>query len=126
VRGSKTWLAGGSIAMLAVLAVFPGNLKSSLKGARQIATAVSPCETVVQSAAHLSRDQLSRFLAIPAGSSKGAVQRVMQSPYCILKAQPVSSAAIQEAYPLAFDPQTWIVVSYQDETYTGYDFRFRP
>lgn len=125
-KGPKALLAGGSIAMLAVLAVSPSNFKTTLQASLGRAAAASPCETVVQSTAQLSRDQLSRFLAIPGGSSKTAVRRVMQSPYCVLQRGSAASGGVREAYPLAFDLQTWLVVDYQDDAYAGYDFMFRP
>lgn len=32
----------------------------------------------------------------------------------------------REAYPLAFDPEAWVVVRYREGEYAGYDFVFKP
>ncbi|MEO0757128.1 MAG: hypothetical protein AAFY78_09675 [Cyanobacteria bacterium J06648_16] len=114
------WLAGGSMAFLAAIAVLPAQLRP--EASHTVSTAV--CQTVVQSEARLSRDQLSKFLALPQQASKTAVQEVIQGPYCQLPGTP--EASNREAYPLAFDPDTWFVVQYAGDVYTGYEFTFRP
>ena len=42
------------------------------------------------------------------------------------KAAAVADVVEREAYPLAFDPEAWVVVSYVEEKYVGYDFVFNP
>ncbi|MEO1394267.1 MAG: hypothetical protein AAFV90_15275 [Cyanobacteria bacterium J06634_5] len=42
------------------------------------------------------------------------------------KAAAVADVVEREAYPLAFDPEAWVVVSYVEEKYVGYDFVFKP
>ena len=34
-------------------------------------------------------------------------------------------SAERAAYPLAFDPNTWLVVLYEDEEYVGYGFKLQ-
>ncbi|HEY9818166.1 MAG TPA: hypothetical protein V6D20_20530 [Candidatus Obscuribacterales bacterium] len=74
----------------------------------------------------LSRRQLAQLLDIPDGQSRQELQAVLQSPYCQLAAlegtEPVTR---EDAYPLEFDPQTWLVVQYESDRYTGYRFHFR-
>jgi hypothetical protein len=118
----KAWVAGGSMAFLAALAFMPGHLKPDAKVANY-----PLCQTVVKSGAQLSRDQLSRLLSIPERSPKAAVQRITAEPYCTLA--PIEARAgvkaEREAYPLAFDLDTWLVLLYENGEYAGYDFTFR-
>ncbi|MEM9164337.1 MAG: hypothetical protein AAGC54_14875 [Cyanobacteria bacterium P01_F01_bin.4] len=117
-RGGKALLAGGSMAFLAALTVVPAKLKPS-------ATEVAPqpiCQEVVRSEARLSREQLSRLLSIPEAASKEAIQRIVDTPYCILKS---AKAVHHAAYPLEFDPNTWLVLVYEDGAYRDYDFVFK-
>jgi hypothetical protein len=122
----KAWLAGGSMAFLAALAFVPGHLKPNTKDA--LHTTHHPvCQVVVKSGAQLSRDQLSRLLSVPERSSKEAIQRIATQPYCTLPTLEARSGvkAEREAYPLAFDPDTWLVLLYENGEYAGYDFAFR-
>lgn len=74
----------------------------------------------------LSRRQLSQLLDIPDGQSRQELQAVLQSPYCQLAALEGSDLDTREdAYPLEFDPQTWLVVQYESDRYRGYRFHFR-
>ncbi|MEM9908263.1 MAG: hypothetical protein AAF921_24900 [Cyanobacteria bacterium P01_D01_bin.44] len=117
-RGGKALLAGGSMAFLAALTVVPAKLKP-------LATEVAPqpiCQEVVRSESRLSREQLSRLLSIPEASSKEAIHRIVDTPYCILKS---AEAIRHEAYPLEFDPNTWLVLVYEDGAYSSYDFVFK-
>lgn len=85
------------------------------------------CQTVVQPDAILSRDTLAQLLAVSERSPKASVQKVIAEPYCQLPALELRAgvAAEREAYPLAFDPDTWFVVLYEGNEYAGYDFSFR-
>lgn len=135
-------LAGGAIALLATAIVLPTQVSSQ-------AIPDSSCETVVKSGAEISRGQLSQLLEIPTGTKANTVQQVVNKPYCTL---PVSQAKTQAesdkadlgkadlgqaelnstiateraAYPLAFDPEAWVVLSYEADEYLGYDFVFKP
>ncbi|WP_430686000.1 hypothetical protein [Leptolyngbya sp. AN02str] len=85
------------------------------------------CQEVIQSQAVLSRDQLARLLAIPERDRKENVRAIMSEPYCQLPSVEVRQGVVaeREAYPLAFDPQTWFVVLYEGEEYAGYSFVFK-
>ncbi len=132
----KVLWAGGSVATLALLAIVPARVGSQ-------AIASSSCQEVIKSGAEISRGELSRLLSIPEGASQEAVRQVIDAPYCLLPvagSQPdakqtdakqtdgesVEKAATREAYPLAFDPEAWVVVSYEADEYAGYDFVFKP
>ena len=84
------------------------------------------CEQWVETQSVLSRDQLSELLSIPERSSREAVQAVIAEPFCVLNQTEVRAGipAAREAYPLAFDPQTWLIVLYEEGEYAGYDFSF--
>ncbi len=117
----KYMLAGGSL--VAALGL--------LTDARSLLPAPAPnrdvCQEIVRSQVVLSREQLSQLLTIPERSPKDQIRQVMPAPYCKLK--PLSlrtnTPAYREAYPLAFDPQTWFVVLYEGDEYAGYSFSFR-
>ncbi|MEO1402428.1 MAG: hypothetical protein AAFV72_14465 [Cyanobacteria bacterium J06635_1] len=117
-RGGKALLAGGSMAFLAALTVVPAKIKPSDTG-----VAPQPiCQQVVRSESRLSREQLSQLLSIPEASSKEAIHRIVDTPYCILKS---AEAIRHEAYPLEFDPNTWLILIYEDGAYSSYDFVFK-
>jgi hypothetical protein len=92
----------------------------------QEVAATTVCEQRVEDQSVLSRDQLSELLAIPERSSQEAVQAVIDQPFCVLNPTEVRAGvpAEREAYPLAFDPQTWLIVLYEEGEYAGYDFSF--
>jgi hypothetical protein len=117
----KYMLAGGSL----VAAV---GLIGDPRGLLPASTSVKDsCQEVIQSKATLSRDQLSRLLTIPERSDKAQVRQVMKDPYCKLSTLNLRSGepSQREAYPLAFDPQTWVVVLYEGNEYVGYSFSLR-
>ncbi|MEO1591165.1 MAG: hypothetical protein AAFU71_07735 [Cyanobacteria bacterium J06632_22] len=82
------------------------------------------CQEVTQSTAVLSREQLAKLLAVPERSEKTTIREIVETPYCTLPQFEVRAgvSAIREAYPLAFDPDTWLVVLYEGEEYAGYGF----
>ncbi|WP_421656101.1 hypothetical protein [Leptothermofonsia sp. ETS-13] len=118
--GVKYVLAGGSVVAAFGMLVDPSGLLASLSPVEDV------CQEVVQSRRVLSREELSRLLAVPEGSSKEQVRQTLKQPYCKLQTSNLmASGTVQrEAYPLAFDPQTWLVVSYEGNQYTGYSFSF--
>lgn len=125
----KAVWAGGSVATLALLVILPGQVGSQ-------SVVPSDCLQVVRSGAEISRDQLLQMIALPVGSSQQAVRQVTDVPYCVLpsglaaeagkRSDPVAEADKREAYPLAFDPDTWVVLGYEANEYVGYDFVFKP
>ncbi|GAB4149056.1 MAG: hypothetical protein Fur0046_27650 [Cyanobacteria bacterium J069] len=111
---------GGSLLMLAML-------MTDLGGARRPKPVNNKCLEVVQSQSVLHRDKLSQLLSIPERSSRDQVKAVISEPYCRLPQVEIRAGvpADREAYPLAFDPQTWFVVLYEGNEYAGYDFVFK-
>lgn len=121
--GVKYMLAGGSVVVaLGLMADF-----HRLQPSAQPAVAHDPCQSIVQPQAVLSRDRLSQLLAVPEQSNKQQIRQLMQAPYCRLADLEVRPGvtAEREAYPLEFDPHTWLVVLYEGEEYAGYAFSFR-
>ena len=117
----KYVLAGGSVLAAFGLLADPRGLWPTP------APTPAVCRDIVQSKAMLSRDQLSRLLAVPERSSQTQVRQIVQEPYCKLSLIEVRAgvSSRREAYPLSFDPQTWLVVLYEGDEYAGYDFSFR-
>ena len=85
------------------------------------------CQEVVQPNAILSRDHLAKLLAVSERTAKTAIQQVVAEPYCRLPSVSIRAGvtAEREVYPLAFDPDTWLVVLYEGDEYAGFDFSFR-
>lgn len=92
------------------------------------ASATTECQEVVQQDVALSRDNLSKLLTVPERQDKAAVREIVRDPYCLMPDLEVRAGvtAQREAYPLAFDPDTWLVVLYEGEEYAGYAFSFQP
>lgn len=114
-------LAGGSAIAAVGLLVDPTHLMPKPAPTKDL------CQEIVQPTAALSRQQLSALLAVPERSPKANLKQVINQPYCKLPGLQVRSGttAQREAYPLAFDPQTWFVVLYEGDEYVGYSFSFR-
>lgn len=114
-------LAGGSLLAGLVVVGDVGTLFES-KAVSHV------CQQVIQEDAALSRENLSRLIAIPERDAKSSVREVVSEPYCVLPSVEIRSGAIaeREAYPLAFDPQTWVVLLYEGDEYAGYSFSFQP
>ncbi|WP_156119890.1 hypothetical protein [Leptolyngbya sp. KIOST-1] len=115
-------VAGGSVLALAALLITP-NLN------QETAQEVEPftCLRQEQPQALVSRDQVKKLLETDLQASKATVQEFLKAPYCVLSPGKTEAGlpADREAYPLEFDPQTWLVVLYDGDRYVGYDFRFR-
>lgn len=77
---------------------------------------------VVQPKAAVSREQLAQLLSIPERSDRKKVQEILKEPYCRLPSLSIRAGAKsdREVYPLAFDPQTSLVVVYEEDSYVGY------
>lgn len=119
--GVKYMLAGGSMIAALGLLVDPQGLSPKM------ASAKDSCQQVISEKAVLSRQQLTQVLSVPERANKQAIRQVMQLPYCRLATiQPrAGTTADREAYPLAFDPKTWLIVMYEGDEYAGYSFSFR-
>lgn len=113
-------VAGGCI--LSALA-----LMTDVQSLMPSATVSDFCQRVVKTEALLSREHLAQLLAVSERSPKSSVQQVIAEPYCQLPTLELRAGvpAEREAYPLAFDPDTWFVVLYEDGEYAGFDFSFR-
>lgn len=85
------------------------------------------CEKMVQPTAVLSREQLVKVLSIPERAERQTIQAIVSSPYCQMPDLDIRAGvrAEREAYPLAFDPKTWLVLLYEEGEYAGYAFRFQ-
>ncbi|MEM9806119.1 MAG: hypothetical protein AAF959_12635 [Cyanobacteria bacterium P01_D01_bin.56] len=85
------------------------------------------CQKIVQSSAVLSRNQLSKILTVPERSNQQTVRDIVAEPYCQLPSLELRDGitATREAYPLAFDPSTWLVMLYEGDEYAGFSFSFQ-
>ena len=85
------------------------------------------CQEIISSQAVLSRQQLTQLLTVPEREPRQAIETIVEDPYCSLAAIEVRAGVMAEraVYPLAFDPNTWLVVLYEDEEYVGYGFRWQ-
>ncbi|MEM1242362.1 MAG: hypothetical protein AAGI45_21235 [Cyanobacteria bacterium P01_H01_bin.26] len=95
--------------------------------ARAAAAKQHLCQNIVASQAVLSRQQLTQLLTIPERENRQAIESIAKEPYCTLAAIEVRAGVMAErsVYPLAFDPNTWLIVLYEDEEYAGYGFKFQ-
>ena len=135
IRRQALW-TGGAIASLVALVVLPTRVASQ-------AMLQSSCEQVVQPNAEISRSQLAQLAEVPTGSSQSAIQQIVAQPHCTLpslpaavepaakeqeSAEPNAKVALTErhAYPLAFDSEAWVILAYEADIYSGYDFVFKP
>jgi hypothetical protein len=83
------------------------------------------CQEIVQPKAALSREQLAQLLTVPERDKRAKVQAIVKQPYCRMPSLSIRTKATTErdAYPLVSDPQTWVVILYEGETYVGYGFK---
>lgn len=83
------------------------------------------CSEMVQPKATVSREQLAQLLSVPERSQRRKVQQLLKAPYCRLAPLTIRAGATTErqAYPLASDPQTSLVVLYEGKSYVGYGFK---
>lgn len=82
------------------------------------------CQGKPQTNTAVSKQQLAQFLSISEGAAKEKIRAVVKEPYCQLTALQVRAGATaqRETYRLEFDENTWLVVLYEGEQYTGYRF----
>ncbi len=115
----KYLLAAGTFVALAGMLMNPRDLL----GAKAPA---DPCQGVVKSGTTLSRERLAQLLTVSEGDRKDKVRSILKEPYCTLHIEVRTGVkSDREAYPLAFDPQTWLIVLYEGNEYRGYAFSFR-
>jgi hypothetical protein len=116
----KYLLASGTLVALAGMFINP----------RDFLSAKAPkdtCKQVIQPQRVLSREQLSNLLTVSERDHKNRVKAIVKEPYCKLPNLDIGRgrSAQRDAYPLAFDPQTWLIVLYEGDEYAGYSFSFR-
>lgn len=68
-------------------------------------------------------DQSSEQAGDQAGAQAGEKANAKESETVT---DPAATMTAREAYPLAFDPEAWVVVRYTEGEYAGYDFVFKP
>jgi len=85
------------------------------------------CQGGVNPDVVLSREQLAQLLAIPERDSRERVAAVTGAPYCQLQSLQVRAgvAAERQVYPLAFDPETRLIILFEGNEYAGYRFSFQ-
>lgn len=113
------WLIIGLILAGAVLFLDPTKVISSI-----VKRSNQGCQEVVQPRSVLSRDQLTQLLTVPERSPKDRLRTVVREPYCLMPSIRIRAGvdAVREAYPLEFDPNTWVIVLYEGDEYAGYRF----
>lgn len=120
---SRRVMAGASV-VLAFGLLFDQYGLPSIGGRKSIG---ETCQEVVHSEAILSKQQLAKLLVVSEGDQKQRIREIIKEPYCKLDSLQIRAGATaqREAYPLEFDPQTWLVILYEGEQYTGYRFAVR-
>lgn len=86
-----------------------------------VSTKSTPCLQVENSTAKISRSTLAWLIDVPVGSDGQAVMKRLNTPYCFLSN---TTTLTKAAYPCEWDPATWIIVTFQNQQYAGYDFSF--
>ena len=120
----RFWTALGGIVFAAIMLNVLGTspVISSIVKSRN-----RECQEVIQPNSVLSRQQLTQLIAVPERSPKANIHQIISEPYCLLPSLNIRAGvnAVREAYPLEFDPDTWIVVLYEGDEYAGYRFNAR-
>lgn len=117
---SRRVIAGGSV-LLAIGVLLDMYGLPSFGSRHSFAAA---CQGATKAEANLSKEQLAQLLSVPEGAQKQRIQQIVKEPYCQLPSLQVRAGATaqREAYRLNFDSETWLVVLYEGEQYTGYRF----
>lgn len=120
----------GGFALLALYVVFDrsglpsfGNI-AQLPWFRDRDRFTEDCQGKPQTETALSKQQLAQFLSVAEGAPKQKIRDLIKTPYCQLTTLQVRAGATaqREAYRLEFDENTWLVVLYESDQYTGYRF----
>jgi hypothetical protein len=129
----KHLLAGGIVLLTFGLLLeqlgdrIPQPISRWLPTATEPATASQVCSQVLKPKATISRQELAKLLTITPGKSRATIRGIVQEPYCKMPnlTLRVGATSEREAYPLEFDPRTWLVVLYEGDNYAGFDFVIR-
>ncbi|GAB4148455.1 MAG: hypothetical protein Fur0046_26940 [Cyanobacteria bacterium J069] len=115
-------VGGLVVAMVGLLVDLRGMVSPTTAGGHHEA-----CQGTVNSQVTLSREQLAQLLTVPERDSRDRVSQIAGAPYCQLQNIQVRAgvAAERQVYPLAFDPQTRLVILYEGNEYAGYRFSFQ-
>ncbi len=132
---AKPLLAGGLMFSLIAILLDANGAKSLLSnpiafassGSSQqsVGTLNKECASTINETVKLSREQVLKLLAVPERDSKERVRQIAQAPYCELSPLQIRAGvdAVREAYPLEFDPETTLVILYENDEYAGYRFK---
>ncbi|MEL6602431.1 MAG: hypothetical protein AAFP20_04295 [Cyanobacteria bacterium J06614_10] len=103
----------------------PGTFMGSATSGKAAQKLANACTTEISTSSKLSREQLLALLAVPERDSKTRIREIVQEPYCQLSSLDIRAGveAQREAYPLAFDPNTTLVILYENDEYAGYRFK---
>lgn len=90
-------------------------------------TPIETCQGEIRGNINISREKLAEFLTVSEREPKARVQDILQQSYCQLPAIEIRAGvpAERQVYPLAFHPQTWLIVLYEGEEYAGFQFSFQ-
>jgi hypothetical protein len=119
----KPLLVGGIIfAMVGLLMDVRGEISPHHSGNPH-----ETCNGMINTQVVLSREQLAQLLTVPEREAKTRVRDILRDPYCQLPGLQVRAGvtAERDVYPLAFDPQTRLVILYEGDEYAGYRFSFQ-
>jgi len=121
----KSPVAGGVIIVAALVLLDVQGMRNWLARSQPQVNDKS-CSEFVQTEAKLSREQLAELLTIPERDSKERVREIVSEPYCRLASLNVRAdvQAEREAYPLEFDPNTQLVILYENDEFAGFRFNF--
>ncbi|MGB3493129.1 MAG: hypothetical protein WBA57_10400 [Elainellaceae cyanobacterium] len=80
------------------------------------------CTGEVRQDVQLSQEQLAQVLAVPERDAKATIREILAEPYCTLPPIEIRSGvqSEREAYPLAFNPDAWLVILYEGDEYAGH------
>lgn len=121
---SSLLIAGVMFALLGFLI----DIHRTLPNARSASSPMNElCQGEVNPQIAISREQLAQLLLVPERDTKARVRDILRDPYCQLPKLRVRAGvdAEREVYPLAFDPETRLVVLYEGNEYAGYRFSFQ-
>jgi sarcosine oxidase gamma subunit len=88
---------------------------------------IETCQGEIHTDVNLSREKLAEFLTVSEREPKARVQDILQQSYCQMPPIEIRAGVLAErqVYPLAFEPDTWLVVLYEGDEYAGYRFSFQ-
>jgi hypothetical protein len=76
------------------------------------------CIQIGDQNARISRASLRWLITLPTGSDRALITQQLGTPYCFL------ARGEQVAYPGAWDPTVWIVLTYRGDRYLGYNISY--